>query len=227
MGRTRLKQYNPDLFREELGYADRDDLLATGYDLVPEEIELAVRWLELNDPDYAIGIEEVRAEIAHSAGGRTREAANAESTGKVLPADGFIAPRDIEGSQIAIPTASDLSKDTLRASGGVIQARSSPAARPPVSLERSDAVVHNRRGPRKLASASANRRSSTPSPARHPTSSTRSRLARSLCIAPVSRRGSSRCRRRSRGLGTNFVPNSRPPTRVRTSQWLAQSSHCR
>ncbi len=65
---------------EELGYADRDDLLASGYDLVPEEIELAVRWLELNDPDYAIGIEEVKN---RSAADRSRDAAKA-TDGKVL-----------------------------------------------------------------------------------------------------------------------------------------------
>jgi hypothetical protein len=42
-----------------LGYADADDLITRGYGLEPEEIRLAARWLELNVPDEAIGLQEV------------------------------------------------------------------------------------------------------------------------------------------------------------------------
>lgn len=44
---------------EPLGYASRDEFLTNGLDLNPEEVTLAVRWLELNEPESAIGMEEV------------------------------------------------------------------------------------------------------------------------------------------------------------------------
>ncbi len=37
-------------------FRDADHLIAEGYGLKPEEIRLAVRWLELNDPEEAIGL---------------------------------------------------------------------------------------------------------------------------------------------------------------------------
>jgi len=42
-----------------LGYDSADDLIARGYGLEPEEVRIAVRWLELNDPDSAVGLPEV------------------------------------------------------------------------------------------------------------------------------------------------------------------------
>jgi hypothetical protein len=43
---------------QPLGYASADDLIARGYGLEPEEIRLAARWLELNEPDAAVGLPE-------------------------------------------------------------------------------------------------------------------------------------------------------------------------
>src|SRR5262245_46877154 len=43
-----------------LGYESADDLIRRGYDLEPEEIRLAVRWLELNPPPHAVGLEEAK-----------------------------------------------------------------------------------------------------------------------------------------------------------------------
>ena len=44
---------------ESLGYESADDLIARGYELEPEEVHIAVRWLELNAPDEVIGLPEV------------------------------------------------------------------------------------------------------------------------------------------------------------------------
>ena len=49
---------------ETLGYESRDDMILRGYELEPEEIEIAVRWLELNSPEDAIGLPEVKARSA-------------------------------------------------------------------------------------------------------------------------------------------------------------------
>lgn len=88
---------------ESLGYPSRDALILDGYDLEPEEINLAVRWLELNDPAEAIGLGEVIT--AATASERGKAAAEA-TTGEVLPADGFVAARDEQGRQIADPVGS-------------------------------------------------------------------------------------------------------------------------
>jgi hypothetical protein len=54
---------------EPLGYANVDDLIQNGLELEPEEIRIAVRWLELNEPESAIGLPEVqtRAQKAQAA----------------------------------------------------------------------------------------------------------------------------------------------------------------
>jgi hypothetical protein len=44
-----------------LGYASGKEMVEKHYQLDPEEIGIVVRWLELNDPEEAIGIEEVQA----------------------------------------------------------------------------------------------------------------------------------------------------------------------
>lgn len=72
------------------GFGEYRSARAAGYDLVPEEIDLAVRWLELNDPEYAIGIEEVKG-LAKKSAQRSQEAAVA-TTGEVLPAAGQVHP---------------------------------------------------------------------------------------------------------------------------------------
>ena len=69
-----------------LGYESADDLIRRGYELEPEEIHLAVRWLELNEPEVAVGLPEGKAK-AKTAAERTQEAAVA-TTGEVLPRGG-------------------------------------------------------------------------------------------------------------------------------------------
>jgi hypothetical protein len=64
-----------------LGYASVEDLLGRGYDLNPEEVALVVRWLEINNPAEAIGLEEVKRELmtpqeAGALGGRGNKAAD-------------------------------------------------------------------------------------------------------------------------------------------------------
>ena len=46
---------------QPLGYRGADDRGRRGYDLEPEESRLAVRWLELNEPESAVGQPEVMA----------------------------------------------------------------------------------------------------------------------------------------------------------------------
>jgi hypothetical protein len=64
-----------------LGYADLNDLIRRGLELEPEEVGLAVRWLELNDPQEAIGMPAVV--VAATAVERGVTAANA-TKGEVL-----------------------------------------------------------------------------------------------------------------------------------------------
>lgn len=44
---------------ESLGYASADDLIKNGYKLDPYEVRLAVEWLEIRDPDEAVGFKDV------------------------------------------------------------------------------------------------------------------------------------------------------------------------
>jgi hypothetical protein len=64
-----------------LGYISMDDFITRGYALESEEIRLAVRWLELNEPETPVGLPEV---LANTASGRTQAAARV-TTGEVLP----------------------------------------------------------------------------------------------------------------------------------------------
>jgi hypothetical protein len=50
-----------------LGYVSADDLITKGYGLEPEEIRLATRWLELNEPESAIGLPEVLTKAQQTA----------------------------------------------------------------------------------------------------------------------------------------------------------------
>jgi hypothetical protein len=65
---------------QPLGYEGLDDLVRRGYDLEPEEIRLAVRWLELNEPESAVGLPAV-LQTCHE---RQQQAAD-RTTGEVLP----------------------------------------------------------------------------------------------------------------------------------------------
>jgi hypothetical protein len=65
-----------------LGYGSADDLIRRGYNLEPEEIRLVARWLELNDPDTEVGLEEAKsraqqmAEAARATTGEVRSRAD-------------------------------------------------------------------------------------------------------------------------------------------------------
>jgi hypothetical protein len=52
-----------DQMWKALGYASADDLIARGYGLEPDEIRLVVEWLTLNDPDEAVGLDDVKSKI--------------------------------------------------------------------------------------------------------------------------------------------------------------------
>ena len=50
----------------ELGYASAADMIRNGYDLEPDEIELAVAWLKINEPAAAIGMDAIKAKVAEA-----------------------------------------------------------------------------------------------------------------------------------------------------------------
>ena len=49
---------------ETLGYTSAADMIRNGYELDPQQIELAIAWLKINGTDAAIGIDDVKAKIA-------------------------------------------------------------------------------------------------------------------------------------------------------------------
>ena len=49
---------------QELGYDSAADMVRNGYELDPQEIEIAVAWLKINEPDSAIGIGDIKAKVA-------------------------------------------------------------------------------------------------------------------------------------------------------------------
>lgn len=51
---------------QPLGYASADDLVANGYGLEPERVRIAVRWLELHNPDKPIGYQDVLSMVENS-----------------------------------------------------------------------------------------------------------------------------------------------------------------
>jgi hypothetical protein len=44
---------------EALGYQSLDEMISKGYGLEPEEVHIARRWLEINEPESAVGLGEV------------------------------------------------------------------------------------------------------------------------------------------------------------------------
>jgi hypothetical protein len=48
---------------QELGYESAADMVRNGYELDPQEIEIAVAWLKINEPDTAIGIGDIKAKV--------------------------------------------------------------------------------------------------------------------------------------------------------------------
>lgn len=69
-----------------LGYDSADQLISYGYQLEPEEVHLAVRWLELNEPESAVGMGEVLtraqavAKAAQATTGEVRSKADNQHT---------------------------------------------------------------------------------------------------------------------------------------------------
>lgn len=97
---------------EPLGYASADDLIVRGYELEPEEIRLAVRWLELNEPEAAVGLEEVKALTARE---RSREAAGLTTEDVVPKKTGERTDlAESARSQAARAAAAGVSRDTQK-----------------------------------------------------------------------------------------------------------------
>lgn len=49
---------------ETLDYKSAADMIRNGYELDPQQIELAVEWLKINEPDSAVGIDVIAEAIA-------------------------------------------------------------------------------------------------------------------------------------------------------------------
>lgn len=50
----------------DLGYESAADMIRNGYELDPQQIELAVAWLKINEPDAAVGIDDVSKKVAEA-----------------------------------------------------------------------------------------------------------------------------------------------------------------
>lgn len=50
----------------ELGYKSAEDMIREGYELDPTQIELAVAWLKHNEPQEAIGLDDISKKIANA-----------------------------------------------------------------------------------------------------------------------------------------------------------------
>jgi hypothetical protein len=50
----------------DLGYASAADMIRNGYELDPQQIELAVAWLKINEPTAAIGMDAIKAKVAEA-----------------------------------------------------------------------------------------------------------------------------------------------------------------
>jgi hypothetical protein len=60
---------------QELGYDSAADMIRNGYELDPQQIELAVAWLKINEPDSAIGIGDI-VPLRDPKGGRPKKEDN-------------------------------------------------------------------------------------------------------------------------------------------------------
>ena len=43
---------------EELGFSSRDDLIVNGYELDPAEVDLAIAWLKIKEPDFEVPLKD-------------------------------------------------------------------------------------------------------------------------------------------------------------------------
>jgi hypothetical protein len=67
---------------QELGYDSAADMIRNGYELDPQQIELAVAWLKINEPGAAVGIGDI-VPLRDPKGGRPRKEENLDNV-KVL-----------------------------------------------------------------------------------------------------------------------------------------------
>jgi hypothetical protein len=51
---------------QELGFKSASDMICNGYELDPVEIDFAVAWLKHNEPNEAIGLDAVKAQVAEA-----------------------------------------------------------------------------------------------------------------------------------------------------------------
>ena len=51
---------------QELGYDSAADMIRNGYELDPQQIELAVAWLKINEPGSAVGIDDIGKKVAEA-----------------------------------------------------------------------------------------------------------------------------------------------------------------
>jgi hypothetical protein len=51
---------------QELGYDSAADMIRNGYELDPQQIDLAVAWLKINEPGAAVGIDDIGKKVAEA-----------------------------------------------------------------------------------------------------------------------------------------------------------------
>lgn len=88
---------------QELGYDSAADMIRNGYELDPQQIELAVAWLKINEPGAAVGIDDIGKKVAEA---------------KANPAKdpkGGRPPNDTKGSKLEpLPKGSNNRRDLAR-----------------------------------------------------------------------------------------------------------------
>jgi hypothetical protein len=63
---------------QELGYESSADMIRNGYELDPQQIELAVSWLKINEPQIAVGLGDI-VPLRDPKGGRPRKDENLDN----------------------------------------------------------------------------------------------------------------------------------------------------
>jgi hypothetical protein len=58
---------------QELGYDSAADMIRNGYELDPQQIELAVAWLKINEPGAAVGIDDIGKKVAEARSDKTKQ----------------------------------------------------------------------------------------------------------------------------------------------------------
>jgi hypothetical protein len=92
-----------ELVWQDLGFESAADMIRNGYELDPQQIDLAVAWLKINEPTAAVGIDDISKKIADakaeplatkpgkpvgSKGGNQHTVANVDNVNKSKPSTG-------------------------------------------------------------------------------------------------------------------------------------------